>query len=213
MSYPRSNNRTRALTISAGFRADQLHDTILKTTTNQEVHNIHNTTPQQVSHNLRAVADSGASQIFVTDESVLIPSSIHTVPRITITTADKCGKPLFSNKKETLVLKPNIAGATELIYLDNAYIMEGLARSLLGIAAFDDKEYYVEFGGGGMRIRRGPHGPNLIAIPRTQDTTIQSSITPLKIQNDYAAHGPIQFHTSADRQTLQTLYPIPDTCF
>ena len=83
-------------------------------------------------------------------------------------------------------------------------------RILVGGSKLDDNGYWIEQGGGGLRIRKGMHGSTLLALPRVRaegDLLITKECNIGKIPR----HGPIDFGVNVANRG--SLYAIPDACF
>jgi hypothetical protein len=103
--------------------------------------------------------------------------------------------------------KDTYARLTDFYYAPD--LPEG-SRTLVGLSVLADLGYYLDIGGGGLRIRKGPNGNAIFLLPRDEETNHgllkrDTSNLPLR--------GPVDFGLDMDQLDRQRLYPIPDICF
>jgi len=163
-----------------------------------------------ISYELRAIADSGAGGYgaFV-PVSLLNHGSVrklqHPVP-VEVAT----GKTVLATVEGEIDIASNVKPGTFITITGLA--TPGFSRVIVSLSAFDDAGYYTDLGGGGCRVRKGPHGDTLLALPRVQQNKHGDLIWPrLSTTNAWPSQGPIDFNLPL--QDRQSLYPIPDRCF
>ena len=123
------------------------------------------------------------------------------------------GSILASQAGDVLMMGNTKAGKDTYIHLRDFYYAPDLpenSRTLVGLSALADMGYYLDIGGGGMRVRKGQQGSAILLLARNEETNhglLKSDLTTLP------QRGPVDFGLTMAQLDLQRLYPIPDLCF
>ena len=158
----------------------------------------------------RAIGDSGATISIVDDYDLLDPHHLVKLPRPQTVGGLGATKVVVTHKSH-LLLCSNIPGCSDIISLPNAYYTsDPISRILVSLSSLDDLGYYTDTGGGGMRVRKGMHGHNILMLPRLREEAgALSAFNPTGL----ATKGPVDFNIDTEHRRLQPLYPIPDRLF
>lgn len=156
----------------------------------------------------RAITDSGTTHTFVNRLSMLVQSTIRRLKR-TIDCGYNNGTSLPGTHVGTLMLQSNVPGCSEIISLEQSLFIPGSTRSLISIASLTDQGYYCDHGGGGVTIRRGPLGPNILCLPRCGE--LGSGLA--RAQHVAYPKTGVVTNYGVRPGNRANLYPIPDECF
>ena len=156
----------------------------------------------------RAITDSGTTHTFVNQLSLLVQSTVRKLTR-TIDCGYNNGTSLPGTHVGTLMLLSNVPGCREVISLEQSLYIPGSNRTLISIASLGDQGYYCDHGGGGLTIRRGPLGPNILCLPRCGE--LGSGLARAQ-RVTYPKVGVVTDY-GVPPGSRANLYPIPDECF
>ena len=147
-----------------------------------------------------AIGDSGATGSFVPSKSICY-GPVTSLRRPVVIGGIR--SKVKATHKGVVRLRPNVRGRDEVIDI-KVLVVPRLKRALIGIRKLDDRGYYMDHGGGALRIHNGPHGANLMVFHRRRDQPRTSASHPAK--------GPI-LEMASEKKDMSKLYPIPDKCF
>ena len=162
------------------------------------------------AYSSRFIVDGGATGPgYVQSESQCVPGSIKKLAKPYFVEGFT-GKSVKVTHTGTVLIKSNIPGSKEYILIPDMLIVHGSNRSLCGISRLDDLGYYADHGGGGVRIRHGPDGDTILALPRLPEGTeiLLDTGTPIA---SLPRKGPLDFGLAV--ASRHPLYPIPDEYF
>ena len=115
----------------------------------------------------RSIADSGASNPFTFSELQCVPGSVHLLEK-PIPVESSQGSESYATHSGTLIMKSNVI-KDAIVLIPDTLIVPSFHRTLVPISVLDDLGYYCDFGGGGLRIRKGMSGDTLFALPRWKE--------------------------------------------
>ena len=114
----------------------------------------------------RAICDGGASTTLVGgDMALLKPGTIKQLDTHE-TIAGIGDGVIYATHTGTIVLRSNLKGCKDTIEIEAFYTPNRLNRLLISTSTLDDRGYYCDQGGGGLRIRKGPHGHSIMLLAR-----------------------------------------------
>ena len=114
---------------------------------------------------------------------------------------------VYADKEGTVLLASNMENCDEVISIPHVTIAEACSRMLIGNSVLDDMGYYTDHGGGGARVRYGPHGRTILALPRVSEDDSGQQLDRPDVTN-VPESGPIDFKVPGSKRNR--LYPIPD---
>ena len=154
----------------------------------------------------KSISDTGATKSFVKREMCVKGTIVPMSPEIQVRTAD--GGSAICNEKGLVVIRSNVKGCTEQVQLMGAIVLD-FDRALLSGPQLDDLGYYCDYGGGGLRVRRGAYGNSILHLPRLSGEDHSLSVGSYHVE--LPSGGPVDFGIAVhDRYRL---YPIPDDLF
>jgi hypothetical protein len=163
-----------------------------------------------ISYELRAIADSGAGGYGAFVPASLLNKGSARILKHPVPVEVATGKTVMATVEGEVDLASNVKPGTFVTITGLA--TPGFSRVIVSLSAFDDAGYYTDLGGGGCRVRKGPHGETLLALPRVQQNNHGDLVWPtLATTKAWPSQGPINFNLPL--QDRQSLYPIPDQCF
>ena len=154
----------------------------------------------------RAIVDSGASGAHYCTQAVLYEQGslkLATSPKLV---SPPFGEPCWLKYSGTLVLKSN-CDSTEQVRLPGTYYAPQWRRTLISVSNLDDAGYYADFGGGGLRIRKGATGESICLLPRAPELSGMLGKVPV---HHLPTSGPVMFDIHP--RGRNGLYPVPDAC-
>jgi hypothetical protein len=164
------------------------------------------------AYSVRAIGDNGSTICITSCEDLFEPKSLR---RLSVPMRIKgLSGSILAAQAGTVVMVGNTkAGKDTYARLTDFYYAPDLpegSRTLVGLSVLADLGYYLDIGGGGLRIRKGPNGNAIFLLPRDEETNHgllkrDTSNLPLR--------GPVDFGLDMDQLDRQRLYPIPDICF
>ena len=149
----------------------------------------------------KAIGDSGATSSFVPDGALCVRGTVKKLAAPV--SIGGISSKVIATHRGIIRLCANVPGRTESVEL-KVLIAPKMRRPLIGIRKLDDRGYYMEHGGAALRIRHGPHGPNMMIFHRLKNQA--------KNEKSFPLNGPIMPQES-DKRDRSKLYPIPDECF
>ena len=161
------------------------------------------------SYSFRAISDSGATgPAFVNTVRMCVPGTVKRMANPVIVKSPWSAENFSAKYSGTVIIRSN-TGSDDVIVLYDCPITEGSSRSLISVAHLDDKGYYCDLGGGGMRVRYGGEGQAILALPRLEESG--GKLVQLYESPEIPTHGPIDFDLPVGSRGR--LYPIPDELF
>ena len=119
----------------------------------------------------RAICDGGASTTLVGgDMTLLKPGTIKQLDQRE-TIAGIGDGVIYATHTGTVVLTSNIEGCNEKIEIEAYCTPNQVNRLLISTSTLDDQGYFCDHGGGGLRIRKGPHGASIMLLARVRGRT------------------------------------------
>ena len=154
----------------------------------------------------RAIVDSGASGAHYCTHAALYEHGSLKLADKPKLVSPPFGAPCWLKYSGTLVLKSN-CDSTERVLLPDTYYAPQWRRTLISVSNLDDAGYYADFGGGGLRIRKGAKGASICLLPRAPELGSVLGRVPVR---HMSTRGPVVFGTHP--RGRNGLYPVPDAC-
>ena len=153
-----------------------------------------------IDSDMQAILDSGATRTIVPDRNYLIRGSRYKLDQpLYFKGYDKQGKAQAARYGGYIALRSN-TGMNGLLLI-KAFILPTARRALISISQLDDGGNYVDIGGNGLRLRRGPDQSNFLTLTRLEP--IHSVKYTSDLQREYEEKWDNQAYEKS------SLYPVP----
>ena len=130
---------------------------------------LHTTIGQaQQKYRLRAVYDGGATGAYTSSKDNCVPGTVRKLD-YPVKVGSSLGGSVWCHYAGTMLLKSNMPTVDEVVVVEKVIIAEEMQRTLISVSHLDDMGYYADHGGNCVRIRLGPHGRTIQALPRVPE--------------------------------------------
>ena len=163
-------------------------------------------------YTFKAILDPGAQDSLCPYRELFEPGSITTLTDPVILSGYNGGDAEYIKERGLVRINSNMTDTKGEYILVSMFYAPNSKRILINQAELDDRGYWLEFGGGGARLRKEIDGPSILALPRAAQKG-QHHLHKYTVTTALPARGPIQFSKHGKLRNKNPFYPVPDVLF